>query len=107
MKKKLAIIMVLSMTVVTSPAFAAHDHGSPKPMDQGASQGSKDDPNGKECEKLLNDCAQYVGRIQQRIQKLHMEITGKHVGTSVRDELRKLEQHLKEANEIARSLQIM
>ncbi len=36
-----------------------------------------------------------------------METKGKQVGTFVRDELKKLEQNLKEANEIARSLQIM
>ena len=107
MKKKLVLFMVLLLSVAASPVFAAHDHGSQGSMDHGASQGSMDDQNAKESEILINNCAQYVGRIHQRIQKLQTEIKGKHVGTSVRDELKKLEQNLKEANDTVRSLQIM
>ena len=107
MMKKLVFFVLLSMFVTTSPVFAGHDHGSQGSMDHGASHGPMDDQNTKDSEMLLNSCAQYVGRIHQRIQKLQMETKGKRVGTFVRDELKKLEQNLKEANEIARSLQIM
>ncbi|HLO26058.1 MAG TPA: hypothetical protein VK187_08085 [Geobacteraceae bacterium] len=107
MKKKLLLFSVLSMSVAASPVLAAHDHGSHDSMDHGASQGPTDDQNVKESEMLLNDCAKYVGRIHQSIQRLQAETRGKQVGTSVRDELKKLEQNLKEANAIARSLQII
>jgi len=36
-----------------------------------------------------------------------MEIKDKHVGTSVLEEIKKLENSLKEANDIAKSLQLM
>ena len=107
MEKKLVLLMVLLLSVAASPVFAGHDHGSHESMDHGASQGPMDDQNAKESEILINNCAQYVGRIHQRIQKLQTEIKGKHVGASVRDELKKLEQNLKEANDTVRSLQIM
>lgn len=109
MKKKLALFMVLSMPLAASPGFAG-GHGSHGPAEHGASQAPvtpMDDQNAKESEMLINNCAQYLGRINQRIQKLQADIKGIHVGNSVRDELKKLEQNLKEANDIARSLQIL
>jgi len=56
---------------------------------------------------LINNCVQYAGRIQQRIGKLQTDLKGARVGNSVRDELKKLEQNLKEANDIVRSLQVL
>ncbi len=107
MKKKLALIMLLSMTVAASPVFAEHDHGSQGSMDHGTSQGPTDDQNTKESEMLMNNCVQYLDRIHQHIRRLQEEIKGKHAGASTRDELKKLEQNLKDANEIARSLHIL
>lgn len=107
MKNKLALFMALLMSVAASPVFAGHDHGSQGSVDRGASQSPKNDQHAKDSEILLNSCAEYVGRIHQRVQKLQMEIKEKHVSTSVNDELKKLEQSLKEANDIVRSLQIM
>lgn len=106
MKKTLVLFIVLSMSVTVSPVFA-HDHGSHESMDHGAPQAPVEDPNAKESELIINKCDQYIGQLHQRIQTLQMEIKGKHVTTSVRDELKKLEQNLKEANVVARSLQIM
>ena len=105
MKRKFMFIIALSMLAVGSPVLA-HDHGS-MPMGQGAPQAPIEDPNAKESELLINKCEQYIGQLHQRIQNLQMEIKGKHVTTSVLDELKKLEQNLKEANVVARSLQIM
>jgi hypothetical protein len=98
--------MALMMFVAASPVFAAHDHGSHDSMDHGASQGSKDDQSAKEDKMLINSCAQQIARLQERIYKLQAEMAGKNAGTAVRDELKKLEQKLKEANDIARPLQI-
>ena len=95
--------MVLIMSFTVSPAFAKDAYES---LDFGGPKGSTDDQNKKESEMLINNCAKYVDRIHQRIQILQTEIKQKHVGTSVRDELKKLEQNLQEAYYIARALEI-
>lgn len=110
MNKMLALFMVLSMSVAASPVFAqgGHgSHGSHGSAEDGTPQAPKEDQNAEETKILLSKCAQYVGRIQQRIQKLQMETAGVKVGATVRDELKELEQILKEANDIVRSLQIL
>lgn len=109
--------MFLLLPVTASPVFAVSDfdrgsQGSLNRMpsgavDHGASQDPKDDQNTKDSEILLNNCDRYIQRIYQRIQRLQMEIRNKHVSASVRDEIKKLEQALNEANNIARSLQLM
>ncbi len=73
-------------------------------MDHGASQASGQ--SAKEAETLLNSCAQQVESLQRRINRLQADMAGRNPGSSVRDELRKLEEKLKEANEIARPLQL-
>lgn len=106
MKKIQLLIAAVSIVAVTSPGFAAHDHGT-------SSQGSMDhrapvdEKSAKECAQLLSDSAQHVARIQRQIQRLQAEVAGKHPGPSVQDELKKAEQHLKEANDTMRALQIM
>lgn len=105
MNKKLALFIALSIPLAASPVFAGHgSHGSTEPR---TSQAPMDDQSSKDNEVLINNCAQYAGRIQQRIGKLQADIKGAHVGNSVHDELKKLEQNLKEANDIVRSLQIL
>lgn len=117
MKKNLGLVMLLLLSVTASPVFAGRDYdrgsqGSINrmpagPVDHGTPQSPKDDQNTKDSEILLKSCDRYIERIYQRIQRLQMEIRDKHVSASVLDELKKLEQALKEANDIARSLQIM
>lgn len=107
MLKKLMLFMFLSMSVAASPVFAGHDHGPQGSTNDGASQGQMDDQNAKESEVLINNCVQYVERIQQHVRRLQTQIKGKRVGTSGRDEIKKLEENLKEASDSARSLQIM
>lgn len=103
--KKLLLFVALSLFLAASTAYA-HDHSSHDSMDHGASHGSTDEQSAKEGDMLLNSCAQQVVSLQRRINKLQAEMAGKQAGTSVRDELKRLEQKLKEANEIARPLQI-
>jgi len=54
-----------------------------------------------------HNCAQYVDRIEQHIRRLQAQIKDIRMGASVHDEIKKLEEHLKEANDNVRSLQIM
>ena len=107
MLKKLMLFMFLSISVLASPVYAGHDHGPQGSTNDGASQGQVNDQNAKESEVLINNCVQYVERIQQHVRRLQTQIKGKRVGTSVRDEIKKLEEKLKEASDSARSLQIM
>jgi len=108
MKNVLKLVMVLSMYIVDSPVYAGHDHGgSQGSQSQGTTQAPVDAQNAKESEALLNNCAQYVDRIEQHIRRLQAQIKDRRVGASVHDEIKKLEEHLKEANDNARSLQIM
>lgn len=105
--EKVDAFMFLSMSVAAPPVFAGHDHGPQGSTNDGASQGHMDDQNAKESEVLINNCVQYIERIQQHVRRLQTQIKGKRVGTSGRDEIKKLEENLKEASDSARSLQIM
>lgn len=106
-KKYLVYLLAASMFVTTSPAFAGHDHGggqnsggqpsAPSPADQQATKTS---------EQLLKNCTQHVDTIQRHIDRLQAKIAEKRVVSSVNGELEALEQKLKEAKEIVRSLQI-
>ena len=107
MEIRLGFIIVLSMVIAASPAYAGHDHGSQGAMNNVASQGPVDDQKTKESEISINNCVQYVDRIQQNVRRLQAQIKEKRASNSVRDEIKKLEENLKEANGISRSLQIM
>ena len=106
MKKRLLLLVSVSMLAAVPSAFAAHDHDSHGSMDHGDSSVAKDDQGAKEGEALLASCAQQVASLQRRINRLQADMAGRSLGNSVRDELKKLEQKLKEANEIARPLQL-
>ena len=106
MKKRLLLLVSVSMLAAASSAFATHDHGSRGSMEHGDSPGTKGAQGEKEGEALLASCAQQVASLQRRINRLQADMAGRSLGNSVRDELKKLEQKLKEANEIARPLQL-
>lgn len=89
MKKVLIAVLAAFTLSVTSMAFAAD---APK-------ANTKD-----ECLLASKGCANEVDSIQQKLKKINTEIKkGKKVYSV--EELKKLEQKLKEANEILRSLE--
>lgn len=96
MKKVLAVLMVTSLLSTAVPVFAMEHGGSHEQMDEQCV---------KECEMLLKNCSQEVDSIQQRIKKLETEIKDKGASTYTRDELKKLEQKLQDANETLRVLE--
>ncbi|TSK07834.1 MAG: hypothetical protein FPO08_00525 [Geobacter sp.] len=99
MKKKLMILIALSLFVAATPVLA-------EDMPQhGASHQAVDDKCAKECEMLLRNCAQEVDSIQDRIKKLKVEISEKGADTYTLEELKLLNAKLKEANETLRVLQ--
>ena len=107
MKTRRGFIVVLSMLIAASPVYAGHDHGSQGSTNNVPSQSPVDDLKAKETELSITNCAQYVDRIQQNVRRLQAQIKEKRASNSVRDEIKKLEENLKEANSISRSLQIM
>lgn len=89
MKKILIAILTVAALSATSMAFAAN-----APV-----AGSKD-----ECLLSSKNCMDNVDSIQQRMKKINTEIKkGKKVYSA--EELKKLEQKLKEADEILKSLE--
>jgi len=99
MKRKLIILLAISLFAVAAPTFA--EEGG----QHGASHQAMDEQCAKECEMLLRNCAQEVDSIQDRIKKLQVAINQKGADTYTRDELRTLAQKLKEANETLHALQ--
>ena len=99
MKRKLTILLAISLFAIAAPVLAEEvpQHGS--------SHQAMDDQCAKECAMLLKNCAQEVDSIQDRIRKLQVEINEKGANTYTRDELRILTSKLKETNENFRALQ--
>ena len=99
MKRKLIILLAVSLFAVAAPALA--EEGG----QHGASHQTMDEQCAKECEMLLRNCTQEVDSIQDRIKKLQVAINEKGADTYTREELKILNQKLKEADETLRVLQ--
>ncbi len=97
MKKRLVILMAMSLFAVAAPALAEEGH-------HGASH-SMDEQCTKECEMLLKNCSQEVDSLQDKISKLQVEINQKGANTYTLEELKLLNNKLKEANDLLRNLQ--
>jgi len=99
MKKKLVILVAISLFAVAAPVLADE---MPR---HGASHQAMDDQCAKECAMLLKNCAQEVDSIQDRIRKLQVEINDKGSNTYTLEELKILNKRLQEANETLRILE--
>lgn len=98
MKKQLAILMTLSLFAVAAPVLAEEGHP------HGASHQAMDEQCTKECAMLLKNCAQEVDSLQDKIRKLQVEINEKGANTHTLDELKILNEKLKEANDLLNNL---
>ena len=98
MKKTIITLLAASMVAATVPVFAMeHQHGD--------SHMVMDEQCAKECEMLMKNCALEVDSIQQRLNKIKVEINEKGANAYTLEELKTLNNKLKETNEIMRSLQ--
>ena len=89
--KKIALLMAAAFVVsVSSPVFAMNHEMSKEQKDQ--------------CLLYSKNCATQVDTIQQRIKKLNQEVK-KGTRTYSPQELKRLEQKLKEAEEILDALE--
>jgi len=93
MKKLMATALTLTLFSATSALAVQH----------GTSHKQMDEQCAKECEMLLKNCAQETDSLQQKIARLNGEIAK---GTAVYtvDELKTLDNKLKEANLILKNL---
>ena len=99
MKKRLVIFMALSLFAIAAPVLAEEDHA------HGVSHYPMDEQCQKECEMLIRNCSQEVDSLQQRIKKLDAILKEKGATSYTRDELKKLEQQLQDAEETLRRLE--
>ena len=97
MKKNLVILLAMSLFAVAAPVLAAEGQ-------HGATHQTMDEQCATECAMLLRNCAQEVDSIQDRIKKLQTAIKEKGANAYTKQELRVLNQKLKEANETLRVL---
>ncbi len=94
MKRKLAMLLAVSLFAVAVPALAEDvRHGQ-----------GHDEKCARECSLLLKDCGQEVDSIQERISKLQVMIDEKGGTTYTQEELKLLKRKLAEANETLRLL---
>lgn len=103
MQRPLFSFLTVTILTTASPAFAAHDHGGSH--HEAAQPPVQHEQSSKETEALLESCARKSAAIQRRINNLRDGL-GRKDRTAVVEELKKLEQKLKEADEIVRPLQV-
>lgn len=108
-KNIVVFIMSLVLLAVTHVAFAGHDHGGGSHESSGhsSSQSQGNEQANKAADQILKECSQHVDSIQRHIGRLQSQIVERRAASSsVNGELERLEQQLKEAKELVRSLQI-
>lgn len=101
-------LLTVSMFAATPFAYAGHDHGGGAQNSGGhaASHSQADVQANRVSEELLNRCAQHVDSIQRNIVRLQAKMAENRAVSTINDELEQLEQHLKEAKETVRALQV-
>lgn len=100
MKRKLAVLMAVSLFSAAVPVWAENtvSHDMMHQHQAGDANCERD------CALLLKDCNNQVDSIQDRIKKLQTAINEKGATTYTRDELKVLKKKLEEANETLRQL---
>lgn len=99
MKRKLVILMAISLFALAAPVLAE------EVQRHGASHLTQDEQCAKDCAMLLKNCAQEVDSIQDRIRKLKVAINEKGANTYTVEELKILNEKLKGANDLLETLQ--
>ncbi len=99
MKRQLVILMAIALFAAATPVLAEEGH------QHGASHQAMDEKCTKECAMLLKNCSQEVDSLQDKISKLQVEINEKGANTYTLEELKLLNNKLKEANDLLKNLQ--
>lgn len=101
--KKIMVTLLAVGLFAAMPAWAEHKKDTPSP-DHTAAQSQMDRDCAKECELLIRDCTNEVDSIHQRIEKIKAAIKANGAKPENLEELRLLNNKLKETNETLRSL---
>ena len=103
------LFIIISMISLALPAYAGHDHGggSHESMGHSSSQSQIKEQATMASDKILKECFQHLDSIQRHIGRLQGQLVeGKAATSSINDELERLEQHLREAKDITKSLRV-
>ncbi len=103
--KKRVLMFTATLFVMASSVYA-HDHETGRDLLPGGSAPAASDKSSKDAEALLSSCSRQANNLQWRINKLQADMAEKHASPPDREELKKLEQKLKEANEIVKYLKV-
>ena len=109
MKKYLVKLLIVLPVFAALPAFACHDHGGGSHDTSGhsASHSQTNEQASKTADQLLKECSQHIDSIQRQVGRLQSQfVDGKAATDAINSELERLEQHLKEAKDLARSLRV-
>lgn len=98
MKREMITLMATALFATAAPVMAHEGYN------HGASHQLSDAECARECDLLLKSCAQEVDSIQERIKKLQTAIKEKGASVYTVEELKVLNQKLKEADERLRAL---
>ncbi len=103
--KRVLVLMVAAGLFNVMPALAEHKKDAkPASQETGAIQNQKGADCARECDMLLKECTIQVDSIQQRVKKIKLAIKANGAKPEHLEELKILNQKLKEANETIRSL---
>jgi peptidoglycan hydrolase CwlO-like protein len=104
--KRVMVMLVAIGLFSAMPAFADHKKGENTAAGQetSATHNHQDEDCARECDLLLKECAKEVDSIQQRVKKIKAAIKKDGAKPENREELKVLNQKLKETNETIRSL---
>jgi len=115
MKSYLVLLLISVGISFALPAFAGHDHGGGGGFGNGShdSSGHGSSPNhaneqaSQAADQILKECSQHLDSIQRQIGRLQAQLVdGKAATSTINNDLDRLQQHLKEAKDIARSLRV-
>jgi peptidoglycan hydrolase CwlO-like protein len=115
MKNYLVLVLITLGMSFAVPVFAGHDHGG-----GGGGGGGSHDSSGhvpapsrgneqarQAADQILKECSQHMESIQRHIGRLQAQLVdGKAATSAINDDLDRLQQRLKEAKDIARSLRV-
>ena len=112
MKNYLVLLLLTVCMTLAVPAFAGHDHGgggggSHDSSGHGSAPSRGNEQASQTADQILKECSQHMDSIQRHIGRLQAQLVdGKAATSATNDELNRLQQHLKDAKDIARSLRV-
>lgn len=111
MKNYLVLLLFTMGMSFAVPVFAGHDHGGGGGSHDSSGHASAPSRGNEQAsqtaDQILKECSQHMDSIQRHIGRLQAQLVdGKAATSSINDDLDRLQQHLKEAKDIARSLRV-